>query len=78
MHKKDVLKASVMLEHRLEYATILAFDVKISPDARKLAADTGVRVFTADIIYHLFDQCTKYFEGPSHLSLQHPPCCSAC
>jgi len=62
VHKKDVIKASVMLEHRLEYATILGFDVKVGPDARKLAADMGVRIFTADIIYHLFDQCKKYFE----------------
>jgi len=62
VHRKDVMKASVMLEHRLEYATILAFDVKVSPDARKYANDNGVKIFTADIIYHLFDSCKKYFE----------------
>ncbi len=62
VHKKDVIKASVMLEHRLEYATILAFDVKVSGDAKSMADTMGVKIFTADIIYHLFDQCTKYFE----------------
>lgn len=62
VHKKDVMRASVMLQHRKEFATILAFDVKVDPEAQKLAADMGVRVFTAEIIYHLFDRCMEYFE----------------
>eukprot|EP00742_Colponemidia_sp_Colp-10_P002334 GILJ01002490.1.p1 GENE.GILJ01002490.1~~GILJ01002490.1.p1 ORF type:complete len:972 (-),score=276.79 GILJ01002490.1:172-3087(-) len=63
IHKKDVMKASVMLEHKKEYATILAFDVKVTPDAARLAEDMGVRIFTADIIYHLFDQFTAYLDA---------------
>ncbi|KAF3434977.1 hypothetical protein FNV43_RR22064 [Rhamnella rubrinervis] len=34
VHKKDVMKASVMLEKKKEFATILAFDVKVTPEAR--------------------------------------------
>lgn len=45
-----------------EYATILAFDVKIDSDARRHADETGVRIFTADIIYHLFDQFTAHMD----------------
>ena len=45
-----------------EYATILAFDVKIDSEARKHAEETSVRIFTADIIYHLFDQFTAYMD----------------
>jgi translation initiation factor 5B len=30
IHKKDVIRASIMLEHQKEYATILAFDVKVN------------------------------------------------
>lgn len=63
VHKKDVMKASVMLEKRKEYATILAFDVKVTPDARELADDLGVRIFCADIIYHLFDQFKAYIDN---------------
>jgi len=37
VHKKDVMKASGMLEKKPEYSTILAFDVKVSPEARELA-----------------------------------------
>ncbi|KMQ90455.1 eukaryotic translation initiation factor 5b, partial [Lasius niger] len=60
--KKDVMKASIMLEHDSQYATILAFDVKIEKDAQELADSQGVKIFQADIIYHLFDKFTSYRE----------------
>ncbi len=44
--KKDVMKASVMLEHEDKYAVILAFDVKVERDAQELADSTGVKIFT--------------------------------
>ncbi|KAK6619541.1 hypothetical protein RUM43_012298 [Polyplax serrata] len=58
--KKDVMKASIMLEHESQYATILAFDVKIERDAQELADSLGVKIFQADIIYHLFDKFMDY------------------
>ncbi|XP_054721109.1 eukaryotic translation initiation factor 5B-like [Uloborus diversus] len=58
--KKDVMKASIMLEHDVQYACILAFDVKIERDAQELADSLGVHVFHADIIYHLFDMYVKF------------------
>jgi len=60
--KRDVMKASVMLEHEAKYAIILAFDVKIERDAQDLANREGLKIFQADIIYHLFDQFTAYQE----------------
>ncbi|KAJ8528518.1 hypothetical protein K7X08_022210 [Anisodus acutangulus] len=62
VHKKDVMKASVMLEKKKEYATILAFDVKVTQEARELADEAGVKIFMADIIYHLFDQFKAYID----------------
>mmetsp|Transcript_24979 Transcript_24979/g.28784 ORF Transcript_24979/g.28784 Transcript_24979/m.28784 type:complete len:971 (-) Transcript_24979:236-3148(-) len=63
IHKRDVTKISIMNERGVsEYATILAFDVKVEPDARDHAREMGVRIFTADIIYHLFDQFTRFME----------------
>ena len=44
------------------YATILAFDVKVERDSQEMADSLGVRVFSAEIIYHLFDAFTKYRE----------------
>ncbi|KAJ9591024.1 hypothetical protein L9F63_027768, partial [Diploptera punctata] len=60
--KKDVMKASTMLEHDSQYATILAFDVKVERDAQELADVLGVKIFQADIIYHLFDKFMAYRE----------------
>jgi translation initiation factor IF-2 len=44
------------------YATMLCFDVKVERDAQELAEDLGVRIYTADIIYHLFDAFTAYMK----------------
>ena len=45
-----------------EYGVILAFDVAVTKEAREMAAELGVTIFTADIIYHLFDSFTNYIE----------------
>mmetsp|Transcript_30581 Transcript_30581/g.30067 ORF Transcript_30581/g.30067 Transcript_30581/m.30067 type:complete len:261 (+) Transcript_30581:1-783(+) len=63
IYKKDVMKALKAItgeKTHKEFATILAFDVKIDPDAREYADENGIKIFEADIIYHLFDQFTDY------------------
>jgi translation initiation factor 5B len=63
VHKRDVTKISIMNEKGMpEFATILAFDVEVEKEAREHAADMNVRIFTADIIYHLFDQFTRFMD----------------
>lgn len=62
IHKKDVMRASTIMDRKPEYAVILAFDVPVTKEAQEFADNTGVKIFTADIIYHLFDQFTKYME----------------
>jgi len=63
IHKRDVTKISIMNEKgHPEYATILAFDVGIEKEAREHAAEMGVRIMTAEIIYHLFDQFTRFMD----------------
>jgi translation initiation factor 5B len=63
IHKKDIVRASVMLEQAKEFACILAFDVKVDKEIQELADELDVRIFKADIIYHLFDQFTAYMNG---------------
>ncbi|KDD76282.1 hypothetical protein H632_c285p0, partial [Helicosporidium sp. ATCC 50920] len=61
VHKRDVMRANVMIERGVrKYGVILAFDVPVTREAREVADDLGVKVLTADIIYHLFDQFTAY------------------
>lgn len=63
IRKKDVTRASIMHEKKLpEYATILAFDVPMDAEARNLAEECNVQVFSAEIIYHLFDQFNAYMQ----------------
>ncbi|KAK4506046.1 hypothetical protein PRZ48_004011 [Zasmidium cellare] len=62
VHKRDVITASTMLEKAKEYAVMLCFDVKVDKDAHELADQMGVKIFTAEIIYHLFDDFTKHMK----------------
>lgn len=60
--RKDVMKISTMLEHSPIYACILAFDVRVERDAQEMADQMGVKIFQAEIIYHLFDKFTAHIE----------------
>ena len=62
VHKRDVTRASIQLEHNKAHACILAFDVPVSKDVQAYADTSGVRIFTADIIYHLQEMFTKYLD----------------
>lgn len=62
VHKRDVITASTMLEKAKEYAVMLCFDVKVDKDAYELAEQMGVKIFTAEIIYHLFDNFTAHMK----------------
>jgi len=61
--KKDVIKTSIS-NGKLdkEFNTILAFDVEVDEDAQLEAAKLETKIFTAEIIYHLFDKFIKYKE----------------
>ncbi|TPR11858.1 COPI associated family protein [Aspergillus niger] len=60
VYKRDVMMAGTMLEKAKEYAVMLCFDVKVDKEAAAYADEVGVKIFTADIIYHLFDDFTKH------------------
>ncbi|KAF8461678.1 hypothetical protein BDZ91DRAFT_772799 [Kalaharituber pfeilii] len=60
VYKRDVMRAGIMLEKNKEFAVMLCFDVKIDKEAQQYADEVGVKIFTADIIYHLFDSFTAY------------------
>lgn len=63
VHKRDVITASAMLEKAKEYAVMLCFDVKVDKDAQEMADQMGVKIFTAEIIYHLFDNFTAHMRA---------------
>jgi len=59
LQKKDVLKIQTIHAKdentKKEYLTILAFDIKIHPEAQQYADEHEIKIFTADISYHLLD-----------------------
>lgn len=63
IHKKHVLNAVTATETMYkEYATILAFDVKTSPEAEEFAKQHGIMIFSAPIIYHLEEKYGNYVQ----------------
>lgn len=60
VYKRDVMKATTMLEKAPELAVMLCFDVKIDKEAEQYAEEQNIKIFNADIIYHLFDAFTAY------------------
>lgn len=61
--KKDIVKINIAnTDKPKEFNTVLAFNVEVDDDAKEEAKKLGVKIFTAEIIYHLFDQYKKYRE----------------
>eukprot|EP00037_Helgoeca_nana_P022785 m.234369 g.234369 ORF g.234369 m.234369 type:complete len:1034 (-) comp26125_c0_seq1:104-3205(-) len=60
VHKKDVTRCSIQLEKDKRLALILAFDVVVEREAQHEADRLGIKIFTAEIIYHLFESFKKH------------------
>ncbi|KAG5417635.1 FUN12 [Candida metapsilosis] len=60
VYKRDVMKAVTMLDKAPELAVMLCFDVKVDKEAEHYAEENNIKIFNADIIYHLFDAFTAY------------------
>lgn len=61
--KRDVTEAAVVKEHEPLYGAILAFNVRILPDAEEEAEIKGVQIFKEQIIYHLVDNYLIWLKG---------------
>lgn len=61
--RKSILKTHLAnAGNKQEFSTVLAFNVRVEEDATDYAKDNNLKVFTAEIIYHLFDQYKKYHD----------------
>ena len=68
--KRDVVEASAVKEHAPLYGAILAFNVKILPDAEEEAAARGVTVFRDRIIYHVIEEYLAWYKGKRETGLE--------
>ncbi|GMK55413.1 hypothetical protein CspeluHIS016_0204690 [Cutaneotrichosporon spelunceum] len=62
VYKSAVIRAGLMLDRAPEYAVMLCFDVPVTFEAEEQAKKEGVKIFSAMIIYHLFDAFKKHME----------------
>jgi translation initiation factor 5B len=53
--KRDVIEAAVVKEHEILHGVVLAFNVKVLPDAEEEAKNRNVPIFSQRTIYSLID-----------------------
>lgn len=60
--RNDVLEASIVKKSRPEYGVILAFNVKLLPEAEEMASREEIPVFQSNIIYRLLEDYGKWIK----------------
>ncbi len=53
--KRDLIEATIVKKTKPEYAAIVGFNVKVTPEAEAEAKDRGIPIFTSNVIYHIVD-----------------------
>jgi translation initiation factor 5B len=61
--KRDVIEASVVKTHEPLFGAVLAFNVKVLPDAEEEATNTDVQIFKDQIIYNLIDNYVEWLKS---------------
>ena len=61
--KRDVMEALIVREKEPLYGVILAFNVKVLPDAEEEAKTHHIPIFWHNIIYHLIDDYLKWMKS---------------
>jgi translation initiation factor 5B len=69
--KRDVTESAVVKEHEPLYGAILAFNVRILPDAEEEATIRNVQVFKEKVIYHLIDNYLSWLKSQREAKFEH-------
>ena len=68
--KRDVVEASVVRAREPLFGVILAFGVKILPDAEEEAGNAGVQIFKEPIIYNLIDNYLDWLRSKREAKIE--------
>ena len=68
--KRDIVEASSVKARQPLLGVILAFGVKILPDAEEEAVSRGVQVFREQIVYHLIENYLKWVKSRSEAKIE--------
>src|SRR6267378_897717 len=58
--RRDIVEATVVKSKDRYLAAIIAFNVKMLPDAEEEATATGIQVFRGNIIYHVLEDYSRW------------------
>ncbi len=68
--KRDVTEADVVKEHEPFYGVVLAFNIKILPDAQEEAEIKSIQIFRENIIYRLMDDYLLWLKNQREKELE--------
>jgi translation initiation factor 5B len=68
--KRDITEAAVVKEHEPLFGVVLAFNVRILPDAKEEAEIRGVNIFSDNIIYHLMDNYLDWLRAQKEAKIE--------
>ena len=68
--KRDVVEAGVVKEHEPLYGVVLAFNVKVLPDAEEEAKNRSIKIFHENIIYRLVDDYLSWLRTKQEAKLE--------
>ena len=68
--KRDVVEAGVVKEHEPLYGVVLAFNVKVLPDAEEEARNRSIKIFHESIIYRLVDDYLLWLRTKQEAKLE--------
>jgi translation initiation factor 5B len=68
--KRDIIEASAVKSHNPLQGVILAFGVRILPDAEEEATARGVQIFKEQIVYHMIEKYVDWVKSKSEAKLE--------
>jgi translation initiation factor 5B len=68
--KRDIIEASAVKSHDPLMGVVLAFGVKLLPDAEEEAAARGVQIFREQIVYHMIEKYLAWVKSKSEAKVE--------
>ena len=68
--KRDVIEAGVVKEHEPLYGVVLAFGVKLLPDAQTEAANRNIEIFNEKVVYHVIENYLAWLKKKRETTLE--------
>jgi translation initiation factor 5B len=68
--KRDIIEASAVKSHDPLLGVVLAFGVKLLPDAEEEATTRGIQVFKEKIVYHMIEKYLEWVKSRSEAKIE--------